>query len=219
MKIRILIVALGLVNAQAQVTVAPVLEAASIKLAPPSELDSIKAAGGMPGASFAGNRIIFSALNVASVIRFAYNLRVYQVSGGPSWINEDSYDIVAKAEGSSPLTVDQFRQLVQAVLADRFRLSVRHQTKEEPVYALVVGTKGFRLKESSSDQFSMKAGKTLIEVSAGTMAQLSATLSANVDRPVVKGRDSRENTISNWSFLLKTLLRTPRTRTDFHPFS
>jgi uncharacterized protein (TIGR03435 family) len=139
----------------------------------------------MPGASFAGNRIIFSALSVASVIRFAYNLRVYQVSGGPSWINEDSYDIVAKAEGSSPLTVDQFRQLVQAVLANRFRLSVRHQTKEEPVYALVVGTKGFRLKESSSDQFSMKAGKTLIEVSAGTMAQLSATLSANVDRPVV----------------------------------
>ncbi len=160
-------------RAQAQAP-APVLEVASVKPVLPSE----------NAASFDGNRITMTATTLASAVRFAYDLRRYQVLGGPSWINEDSYEIAAKAEGNVPLTVGQFRQLLQTVLTERFRLTVRRETRELPVYALVVGAKGSRLQKSKTGQFSMRAAQTLIEVSGGTMIQLSATLAGIVDRPV-----------------------------------
>jgi uncharacterized protein (TIGR03435 family) len=108
------LVILGIVStqpmrAQAQAPAAPVLEVVSVKPAPSSE----------NAGSFSGNRITMTATTVASAVRFAYNLRRYQVLGGPSWINEDSYEIVAKAEGNGPLTVNQFRQLLRTVLAER----------------------------------------------------------------------------------------------------
>lgn len=169
------ILSAAVMHAQSQVPAAPVLEAASVKPVQASENAS----------SFAGNRITMPATTLASAVRFAYGLRQYQVLGGPGWINEDSYEIVAKAEGNGPLTVDQFRQLVQTVLADRFRLTARPETRELPAYALVMGAKASRLRESKTSQFSMRASQTLIEVSGGTMTQLSTTLSSIVARPVL----------------------------------
>jgi len=119
----------------------------------------------------------------------AYDVRNYQLLGSPDWVNDDPYDIAAKAEGDSALTVDQVRQLLQALLADRFQLKLHRETKELSIYSLVVGKNGQKLKEATGDQFSMniirRPGQTLITVSKGTMAQLSATLSSQVGRPVL----------------------------------
>jgi bla regulator protein blaR1 len=85
---------------------------------------------------------------IKAVIEFAYNIKSdNQLSGGPRWINSEKYDIAAKEEDSvvenlqklpSEERVRQIRSMVRALLADRFKLKVSHQTKELPVYALVV---------------------------------------------------------------------------------
>jgi hypothetical protein len=54
------------------------------------------------------------------------DLRDHQLSGGPSWLDSDRYDIVAKAEGGIPSEVE-LKQMVQAMLADRFQLTIHRE--------------------------------------------------------------------------------------------
>jgi len=94
------------------------------------------------------------------LIRFAYDLKSdAQLTGEPSWVNSDRFDIEAKddeaqAQVSSklppPEIAKQMRLMVQSLLADRFGLKVSHATKELPVYALVVARGGPRLTPTTA---------------------------------------------------------------------
>jgi uncharacterized protein (TIGR03435 family) len=97
---------------------------------------------------------------VRHLIAIAYDVRDFQVTGGPSWINSERYDIQAKEPDSvvakmQKLSQDQreelFRSMVQSLLADRFKLKVGTQTKELPAYALVVAKGGPKLQAAKSD--------------------------------------------------------------------
>ncbi len=149
----------------------------------------MKRNGQSPGVGSSGNRVTVSAQPVGGLIRVAYDVRNYQLAGGPNWVNDDAYDIAAKAEGDNTLSVDQVRKLLQALLADRFQLKLHRETREMPVYSLVVGKNGQKVQAGTGDQFHMnvtrRPGQTLIAVSKGSMAQLSATLSSQVGRPVM----------------------------------
>ncbi len=148
----------------------------------------MKRRGIAPGGSISGNRYTSSALPLISVIRLAYNLKVYQVVGAPEWLSQEPYDIAARAEGDSAITADQARQMIQGLLTDRLQLKVRRELKDLPEYTLVVDRKGTKLRESGAEQFSMNVrrgtGRVEIAVSRGSMAQFAATLSAQVSRPV-----------------------------------
>ena len=85
-------------------------------------------------------------VNVRQIIIMAYQIKDSQLSGAPGWIDSERYDISAKADG--PATPEQFQLMMQALLADRFKLSLRHETKEMPVYALVVAKDGPKLHEN-----------------------------------------------------------------------
>ena len=76
----------------------------------------------------------------------AYGVGSFQISGGPGWIDSDRYDIEAKAEGLAK--ADQLRVVMQALLADRFKLEVRRETKDLPIYALIVGKNGAKIQTS-----------------------------------------------------------------------
>jgi len=92
------------------------------------------------------------------VIKFAYNLQSNdQLEGGPGWINSDKYDIEGKEFDSfaesmkgHPLgeAADHIRRMVRSMLAERFNLKAHQETKELPVYALVVANHGPKLTES-----------------------------------------------------------------------
>ena len=94
---------------------------------------------------------------VKEVIQFAYDIKSdKQLSGGPSWISSEKFDIEAKEDEAVAAKLqklpmeehaNQIRLMVQAMLADRFRLKVSHETKELPVYALVVAKGGPKMKE------------------------------------------------------------------------
>jgi uncharacterized protein (TIGR03435 family) len=99
------------------------------------------------------------AETIKEVIEFAYDIKSdNRLSGGPNWINSEKYDIEAKEEDSpverlEKLPADQYigpvRLMVQGLLADRFKLKVRCETKELPVYALVLAKNGPKLKQTA----------------------------------------------------------------------
>jgi uncharacterized protein (TIGR03435 family) len=84
-------------------------------------------------------------LTLKTLIGSAYDLKPRQISGGPDWVDTEGYDITAKTQESARF--DQVRIQLQNLLADRFKLKFHRETKEEPVYDLVVGTNGLKLKE------------------------------------------------------------------------
>jgi uncharacterized protein (TIGR03435 family) len=69
------------------------------------------------------------------------------VSGGPKWLDSERFDIVAKTPQGA--TKEQVRVMLQNLLANRFKLTLHHETKELPIYALVLGSKGPKLKDST----------------------------------------------------------------------
>jgi uncharacterized protein (TIGR03435 family) len=123
---------------------------------PAFEVASIKqhvfaGGGGRLGMSISGSRVTISTLTLRSLILAAYNVKVYQISGGPSWAGEaaTAFDIEARANGTP--TVDQARVMLQSLLADRFQLKLRRETKDLPVYDLVIAKNGPKMKESAAD--------------------------------------------------------------------
>jgi uncharacterized protein (TIGR03435 family) len=94
----------------------------------------------------------FTARNIALrfLIRTAYRLQDDQIVGGPDWLTSDRFDIEAKAgDGASPT---ELLPMMQALLADRFKLAAHHDTKDLPIYALVLarrdGTFGSKLRRN-----------------------------------------------------------------------
>jgi uncharacterized protein (TIGR03435 family) len=78
----------------------------------------------------------------------AYGVKMYQISG-PDWIDSERYDIVAKVPPDT--TREQFNIMLQNLLNERFKLTLHREKKEQPVYALVVGKNGPKLKESARE--------------------------------------------------------------------
>jgi bla regulator protein blaR1 len=78
-----------------------------------------------------------------ALIRFAYDLSNFQLAGGPSWLDDDRFDVTAKAEGQP--TLAQERAMLRRLLAERFRVVVRTETRTLPIYALVMARSDARL--------------------------------------------------------------------------
>jgi uncharacterized protein (TIGR03435 family) len=90
----------------------------------------------------------FNAENVwlRFVIQLAWNVKDFQVLGGPGWAASDRYDINATTGGSATLV--QMKPMIQALLEDRFHLALQPETKELPVYELVAAKGGIKLQTS-----------------------------------------------------------------------
>jgi uncharacterized protein (TIGR03435 family) len=148
---------LGLVNAphiDAQSTLMtttplPSFEVASIK---PNRSEDLRKM-----VSFQSGRYTLTGLTTKLLITVAYDLEDFQVSGGPSWISSDRYDVNAKVEDSVAAEwqklppnqrAEQLRVMLQSLLADRFELKVSHTSKDLPIYALVVAKNGPKLQEA-----------------------------------------------------------------------
>lgn len=93
----------------------------------------------------AGGRIRAQRTLLACIIQGAYLVRAFQIFGGPDWVNSIHYDIDAKATNSSA-TPEQMRQMLQSLLADRFRLKLHNERRELPVYVLTIARNGLKLR-------------------------------------------------------------------------
>jgi uncharacterized protein (TIGR03435 family) len=98
----------------------------------------------------AGDGYMVQNMPVKIMISLMYKVPSRQITGGPDWLNTDRWDIEAKADHS--YNIDDLHTMFQNLLADRFNLKFHKETKEGPVYALVVDKSGSKMKINESDQ-------------------------------------------------------------------
>ena len=137
----------------------PVFEVASIKpSAPPIGQVNV-------GVQIDGAQVHFSYLSLKDYIQMAYRVKGHQVVG-PDWLASDRFEIAAKLPAGAAR--EQVADMLQALLADRFQLTMHRGTKEFPVYALMVGKGGLKMKESTVDTDAADApgGKGAVNVTA-----------------------------------------------------
>ena len=106
---------------------------------PAFEVTSVKPsanAGSISVSPLTGGKLTARNVNVRTLIRASYQVQDFQISGAPNWLEAERYDIDAKS--AAPAGADETRLMVQALLADRFQLKIRRETKETPAYALIV---------------------------------------------------------------------------------
>lgn len=114
---------------------------------PQFEVASIKAAAPDARGTFVrmapGGRLNINNMPLKEIIVMAWRVQPYQVSGGPAWIDSVRYDITAKPDHSPK--EGEISLMLQSLLADRFLLKFHRETKELPIYALVVADKNGKL--------------------------------------------------------------------------
>jgi uncharacterized protein (TIGR03435 family) len=125
-----------------------------------------------------GGRFIATCWDLKIMIREAYDALPDQISGGPAWINTESWDITAKADGiAGEIPTEQFRSMLRGLIKGRFHLTLRIETKDLPGFALVVVRKGSKLKRNTGAAFGfdLEPGPVLT-CKKVTMTQLASWL-------------------------------------------
>jgi uncharacterized protein (TIGR03435 family) len=147
-----------------------------------ASIKPVKDPGGMQRMSTRADGIDFVNVTPKMCIQRAYGVRPFQVTG-PEWIDTERYTIAAKAAGAVPEQTT--RLMLQALLAERFRLALHHETKEVPVYALVVAKGGPKVKEATGEgetQIDGDGRETVFE--RVSMGQLAGVLGRSLGRQV-----------------------------------
>jgi uncharacterized protein (TIGR03435 family) len=126
----------------------PSFEVASIKpAAPMPEGRMLVGIQGGPDTPQPG-QMTFTNISIADLMQNAYDVKSYQIQG-PDWLSSTRFDISAKVPLGT--TKAQSKLMMQSLLAERFKLVVRHSTKESSIYGLIVAKDGPKLKESVED--------------------------------------------------------------------
>jgi len=124
-------------------------------------------------------------VTLKGAVRWAYHVFNFQVSG-PDWIGYERYDIVARSAGPAP--EDQLRRMAQALLSDRFRLTLHRTSREMTAYILTVGKNGPKFKESTTEgEFSVQPDqrRMMLTVQRIGSAQFVEMLSGILNAPVL----------------------------------
>jgi len=103
-----------------------------------------------------GPSFAVESATLKDLVKIAYEVEDFRISGGPAWINSDRYNIEARATGtpgSGLKEMEAWRRLqeqrLQTLLQDRFKLALHRETKELPIYDLTVAKGGPKLQPSS----------------------------------------------------------------------
>jgi len=132
-------------------------------------------------------RLTYANVSVRDCVMSAWNVKAYQVEG-PDWLATDRYDLAATS--AMPVEEDSLKNMLQALLLERFHMKVHLETRELPVYAMVVSKNGAKLKDAAAP------GRPAIRVNGGGVVFTGVTITdlidlmsrvhlAELDRPVV----------------------------------
>ncbi len=173
-----------------QSATAPAFEVASIR---PHILPAGTFGFGSGAVKIGGNRVTATLAGVQGLMVYAYGVKDYQIigvtKGDAPW--SDFYDIAATTPGEDTPSEEQVRQMVQGLLADRFQLKLHRENRDLPVYNLIVGKNGPKLKESAPGTKPgvavTRGSVTRITFSNSPISELLRLLgpSLGVDRPVL----------------------------------
>ena len=189
---------------------APVYEVASIK--------TNRSANGMERIGFTPDGFTATGATLQMLIGLAYGVQDKQISGGPNWLNSEKFDIETRMDDAVADELREFSfdqrnlasQPLQALLAERFKLKLHRETKEFPVYALIIAKNGPKIHDS-------QPGMGLL-IGTGQLVSKGARLSMFVHRlSLLTGRPVLDRTglKGNYDFTLKWMpeSQTPYTAT------
>jgi uncharacterized protein (TIGR03435 family) len=158
----------------------PAFEVASIKPGNPEshQLRSMISPGG---------RLRGENVSLRTLIEDAYELKPFQLTGGPRWMDSDKFEVIAK--GGESASTAQVRLMLQALLAERFKLTIHRDTKELPLHTLTVNGKP-KLEPAKEGQPSFVSNSSgpqgnHIVFKSTSMARLADILSREMGQMVV----------------------------------
>jgi uncharacterized protein (TIGR03435 family) len=125
----------------------PAFEVATIKPSAALDVAALRTGRLHIGTRIDSGRVDIGTISLLRLICSAYRLAPYQVKG-PEWLKSTNFDIQAKIPDGG--RADQIPEMLQTLLEERFGLKIHHDSKEEPVYALVVAKAGAKLKQSTT---------------------------------------------------------------------
>jgi uncharacterized protein (TIGR03435 family) len=153
-------------------------EVATVKPASP------KAPGTMLNGREAG-RFVAENFSLRQLITAAYGIREHELTGGPGWIGSDRFDVVGEPEKPEDMKV--LHLMLEALLADRFHLKIHRDTREMPVYFLVVVKGGAKLRESAPGSVGtgQSAGTGWFQASNNRIEDFAQTPAGMVSRSAI----------------------------------
>jgi len=184
---------IGVVNAPRGRAQSLKFEVASIKPTPPGGDGSLFSF--VPGGGIEAHNV-----TLLQLVTFAYDLRDFQVTGGPGWVRSERYEILAKPEhlegpsdfrhmtdSQREIFMGQTRTRVQALLVERFQLTIHKELKELPTYAMTVAKGGVKMQESKETEGNrgLRTTRGKMTGQRASMATLVNVLSGMVGRPVL----------------------------------
>lgn len=117
-----------------------------------------------------GNRLTMTGYTLQMLIQSAYDLQDFQIAGGPKWLNSDRFDVIATSsspdllKAKQPFGPTQQQLMLRLLLADRFKLAVHNESRELPVFALILaradGRLGPELRRASVDCAAVTAARS-----------------------------------------------------------
>jgi uncharacterized protein (TIGR03435 family) len=158
------------------------LHAASFEVASirPASADEI----GISGEDGRNGQLKMWNVSLKRCIRYAYTIPEDQILGGPKWIDQAGYDILAKAD--HPATEPELLTMLQPLLADRFRLQLHRETRTVSGYALTVAKGGIKATVADPGRHSGgNGGPGFIDSTVSQVSGLTIRLTALLGRPVV----------------------------------
>jgi uncharacterized protein (TIGR03435 family) len=130
--------------------------------------------------------------SLGDLVSFAYNVQVKQIVNGPTWLENDRYDLDAVPDKEGAPSPDQLRTMVRKLLADRFQLKVHTEKRDMPAFVLTVAKGGQKIAATQINGplpgFGMSPGKggLMLRVINAKMDEFTSFLQMVVlDRPVV----------------------------------
>jgi len=142
-----------------------------------------------------------TGLTLRSLIFSVYRVPPWRLAGGPGWLDADQWDISATLPPGMPAKREELiplaDQMTQALLADRFKLAVHREMRDQPVYELVVAKGGLKLKPAGAGKSGVRKERGHLELHDASMAKLISFLyfpppyerQTIVDRPVFDKTD------------------------------
>jgi uncharacterized protein (TIGR03435 family) len=142
----------------------PSFDVISIKPSPPLGAGGPIRIGGGP----LGDRFTMNSATLRMLLQMAFQRAgntslagQLQIIGGPGWMDSERYDIQAKTDCSGgTFSRDRLQLMVQSLLEDRFQLKAHRDTRELPIYNLVVTKDGPKIKKAA-DQITPTLAQTL----------------------------------------------------------
>ncbi len=155
-------------------------EAATVKPAAPD--------GHTETRRYPGGRFTATSITLKALIQRAWDVKDFQITGGPGWVNGELFDIIAKASTGGTISGPDLDQMIQSMLRERFHLEIHRETKDMPIYSLVVAKSGPKLVRTTATMQTWSKGNGSLVGTKVPMDMLAGDLLESQLRRVVVDR-------------------------------